>query len=87
MARQTVESMLDAARVTPGTRVLDICCGPGMLAAGALKRGADAVEIDFSTEAVELARSLVPGGRFEKATHTRCRFLRRVLMPFSAATA
>jgi SAM-dependent methyltransferase len=66
VARQTVQSMLDAARVTHGTRVLDICCGPGMLAAGALKRGAEAVGIDFSAEAVELARSLVPGGRFEK---------------------
>jgi SAM-dependent methyltransferase len=67
VARQTVGSMLDAARVTHGMRVLDICCGPGMLAAGALERGAEAVGVDFSAEAVELARSLVPGGRFEQA--------------------
>ena len=40
VTRQTVASMLDAARVTPGMEVLDICCGPGMLAAGALERGA-----------------------------------------------
>ena len=66
VARQTVGSMLDAARVTHGSRVLDICCGPGVLAAGALERGAEAVGIDFSAEAVALARSLVPGGRFEQ---------------------
>ena len=48
VARQTVPSMLDAARVTHGMRVLDVCCGPAMLAAGALERGAEAVGLDFS---------------------------------------
>ena len=33
VARQTVGAMLDAAHVTRGMRVLDVCCGPGMLAA------------------------------------------------------
>jgi SAM-dependent methyltransferase len=66
VARQTVGAMLDAARVTRGTRVLDVCCGPGMLAAGALERGAEAIGLDFSLEAVELARKLVPNGRFEQ---------------------
>ena len=66
VARQTVSSMLDAARVTRGMRVLDVCCGPAMLAAGALARSAEAVGLDFSTEAVELARRLVPKGRFER---------------------
>jgi ubiquinone/menaquinone biosynthesis C-methylase UbiE len=66
VARQTVRSMLDAARVTLGMQVLDVCCGPGMLAAGALTRGAEAVGLDFSAEAVELARRLVPNGRFQQ---------------------
>jgi SAM-dependent methyltransferase len=66
VARQTVEPMLDAAGVTRGTEVLDACCGPGMLAAGALARGADATGLDFSAEAVELARKLVPDGRFQQ---------------------
>ena len=47
-------------------QVLDVCCGPGMLAAGALKRGAEAIGLDFSVEAVELARRLVPNGRFQQ---------------------
>jgi SAM-dependent methyltransferase len=66
VARQTVPLMLDAAHVTHGMRVLDACCGPAMLAAGALERGAEAVGLDFSLEAVGLARRLVPRGRFER---------------------
>jgi SAM-dependent methyltransferase len=66
VARQTVRPMLDAARVKRGMRVLDVCCGPAMLAAGALERGAEVVGLDFSLEAVELARRLVSEGRFER---------------------
>ena len=66
VARQTVEPMLDAARVTRGMQVLDVCCGPGVLAAGALQRGAETVGIDFSAEAVKLASRLVPNGRFQQ---------------------
>jgi SAM-dependent methyltransferase len=78
VTRQTVASMLDAARVTPGMEVLDICCGPGMLAAGALERGAEAIGIDFSVEAVKLARGLVPNGRFQQGDAQA--------LPFPAAT-
>lgn len=66
VALQTVQSMLDGARVTAGMQVLDVCCGPGILAAGALHRGAEAVGLDFSAEAIELARKRVPGGRFQE---------------------
>jgi len=66
VARQTVGPMLDAALVSRGMRVLDVCCGPGMLSAGALDRGAESVGLDFSAEAVELARKLVPKGHFER---------------------
>jgi len=66
VARQTVQSMLDAAHVAPGMQLLDVCCGPGMLAASALQRGAATVGLDFSAEAVELARRRVPDGRFQQ---------------------
>lgn len=66
VVRQTVGSMLDAACVKPGMRVLDVCCGPGMLTAGALERDAEAIGLDFAAEAVELARRLVPKGRFQQ---------------------
>ena len=78
VVRQTVPSMLDAARVTRGMRVLDVCCGPGVLAAGALERGADSIGLDFSAEAVELARRLVPTGRFEQGDAQA--------LPFAATT-
>jgi SAM-dependent methyltransferase len=52
--------------VAPGMQVLDVCSGPGMLAAGVLLRGAEAMGLDFSAEAVELARRLVPNGRFQQ---------------------
>ena len=66
VARQTVGAMLNAAGVARGMRVLDVCCGPGMLGAGTLERGAEAIGLDFSLEAVELARNLVPNGHFER---------------------
>lgn len=66
VARQTVQPMLDDARVARGMRVLDVCCGPGMLALGALERGATTIGLDFSAAAVELARRLVPNGIFQQ---------------------
>ena len=66
VTRQTVGPMLDAADVKHGKRVLDICCGPGMLAAGALERDAEVIGLDFAAEAVELARKLIPNGHFQQ---------------------
>jgi len=64
VTRQTVGATLDAARVGPGTRLLDICCGPGMLAEAAAKRGAKAVGLDFPGVGA-LARKLVPAAEFQ----------------------
>lgn len=64
VSRQTVEPMLNAARVVPGMRVLDICCGPGMLSDGAVKRGAHPVGLDFP-DVVKLAGTLVPAAEFQ----------------------
>jgi len=66
VSRQTVDGTLDAANVGRGMRVLDVCVGPGMLAAGVLQRGAEAVGLDFSDEVVELARKNVPDGEFHQ---------------------
>lgn len=64
VSRQTVQPILDAAKVGPAMRVLDVCCGPGMLAEGAVKRGAQAVGLDFP-DVVALARKLVADAEFE----------------------
>jgi len=39
----------------PGTRLLDVATGPGVLAAEVAKRGARAVGIDLSPQMIELA--------------------------------
>lgn len=83
--------MLDAARVTRGTQVLDACCGPAMLAAGALERGAEAVGLNFSSAAVELARRLVEQGawptpqRFPSIRTGACSMRSVTLNPFLLA--
>jgi SAM-dependent methyltransferase len=64
VSRQTVKPTLDAANVRTGIRVLDVCCGPGMLAQAAAERGARAIGLDFP-EVVALARKLVPNAEFQ----------------------
>jgi ubiquinone/menaquinone biosynthesis C-methylase UbiE len=65
VTRLTVEPTLNAADVRAGMRVLEVCCGPGMLAEGAIARGAQAVGLDFSN-VVELARKMVPAAQFQQ---------------------
>ena len=60
-------ALLDAAGVGPGSRVLDIACGPGRVAAAAAVRGAAATGVDLAPGMVALARSLHPGIAFREA--------------------
>lgn len=66
VSRQTVRHTLDAAAVSSGMRVLDVCTGPGMMVEAAIGRGALATGLDFSQEVVELAQSRVPAGEFRQ---------------------
>ena len=63
---QTVEATLDAAGVTRGRRLLDVCTGPGLLAAAAAKRGALVAGLDFAEAVVAVARRNVPGVVFRQ---------------------
>lgn len=56
--------LLDAAGVGPGTRVLDLACGPGAMTALAASRGAGATGLDLSSGMLERARALHPGPEF-----------------------
>jgi SAM-dependent methyltransferase len=60
-----VTPLLDAAGVRAGTRVLDVACGPGAIAAGAAARGAQATGIDFAPDMVAEARRRNPGIDFQ----------------------
>jgi SAM-dependent methyltransferase len=52
----------------PGKRILDIGCGPGVLAKRLVDGGAAVTGIDPGAAALAKARDAVPGGRFEAAT-------------------
>ncbi len=57
---QIVDALLDAAAVGRGTRVLDVACGPGYVAAAAQEWGALAIGIDFAPGMVEEAKRKFP---------------------------
>ncbi|HVT59005.1 MAG TPA: methyltransferase domain-containing protein [Thermoanaerobaculia bacterium] len=56
VTRQFGDLLLAALDLEPGTRLLDIACGPGNVAAAAHARGAVAVGVDFSPAMIRLAR-------------------------------
>jgi SAM-dependent methyltransferase len=59
-------SLLDAARVREGMRVLDVACGPGVAAEAATDRGAVATGVDFSPEMITIARARCPEVDFRR---------------------
>jgi SAM-dependent methyltransferase len=58
--RQFADALLDAARVGAGTRVLDLACGPGVVAGMAASRGAELCGVDFSAAMLAQARAAFP---------------------------
>jgi ubiquinone/menaquinone biosynthesis C-methylase UbiE len=65
--RGFIDDLLDAAGVKAGMRVLDLACGPGLVASGAAERGALPVGLYFCSAMIVLARADHPGIRFEEA--------------------
>src|SRR5204862_6545516 len=61
---QTGVALLDACGVRSGSRVLDIACGPGFVAAAAAARGADVTGLDFSAAMIAEARQRHPSIAF-----------------------
>lgn len=64
MHRPLWEAMLDAALVTPGTRILDAGCGGGGAGVLAAERGAQVSGLDAAAGMIRLARDRVPDGDF-----------------------
>ena len=55
MHRWWKRRVADLARVTPGARALDLCCGTGDLAFALAQRGADVTGLDFSPQMLAVA--------------------------------
>ena len=72
LAGQMVDPILDAADVIAGKRVLDLCCGPGYVAARARDRGASPIGVDYSSEMIALAKEIIPIFPFTKETARAC---------------
>lgn len=51
-------------KIGPGTRLLDVGCGPGGSALLAAEGGAQVAGLDLSPDAIEVARERVPSGDF-----------------------
>jgi ubiquinone/menaquinone biosynthesis C-methylase UbiE len=61
------EALLDAAGVAAGLRVLDLCCGTGVVTAAAAARDAGPVGLDFSAAMLAEARQTRPQLQFDQA--------------------
>jgi 2-polyprenyl-3-methyl-5-hydroxy-6-metoxy-1,4-benzoquinol methylase len=66
------DALLDAVEAGPDTRILDVACGPGHLAARAAERGATAVGVDIAEPMVRIARQRFPRAEFEQGDAQRC---------------
>jgi ubiquinone/menaquinone biosynthesis C-methylase UbiE len=60
-----IEALLDAAGISTGTTMLDVCCGTGLVTAAAAGRGARVVGLDFSSAMLNEARRAYPQLQFD----------------------
>jgi SAM-dependent methyltransferase len=63
---QFIPALLDAADVRRGRSVLDVACGPGVVAAASAERGAQVRGLDFSAAMLGVARARHPGIPFDQ---------------------
>ena len=82
---RVAEPLLDAVRVGPGTKVLDVATGPGYVAAKAVERGAEPTGLDLSETMLAHARSHVAGVDFVQGDATALPFADASFDAFVAA--
>jgi len=69
-----IPHLLEAARVTSGTRLLDVACGPGYVGEMAFALGASPTGLDFSSEMIQIARDRNPMLRFHEGDAQKLEF-------------
>lgn len=67
MTIEAIEDILDGLGPLAGRMLLDVACGTGHLVAGATKRGAHSVGVDFSQAMLDVASRNYPEDTFELA--------------------
>lgn len=68
LTAQAIEPLMDRVGVGPGTRVLDLGTGTGVVAASVVERGASVVGVDFSEMMISEARRRMPETDFRVAS-------------------
>ena len=66
VSKQFVPALLDSIGVATGCKLLDVACGPGVVAAAASLRGADVTGVDFSPNMVAEAKRRLPALLFRE---------------------
>src|SRR5881275_2760086 len=66
LTSQMADPLLDAASARSGTRLLDVCTGPGFIAGAAAARGAAVTGLDFSAPMIAEARRRHPSIDFRE---------------------
>lgn len=67
ITQETVSLLIDAGKVRPGSRVLEIGSGPGNVACQLAEFGAVVTGVDFSSKMVDVAKDRYPAISFEQA--------------------
>ncbi|HEV8056785.1 MAG TPA: class I SAM-dependent methyltransferase [Nocardioidaceae bacterium] len=82
-----IDSVLDYARVGPGTRLLEIGTGWGALALRAAQRGARVTSVTISSEQLELARRRIDAAGMSDRVELRLQDYRQVQGSFDAVVS
>ena len=67
ITRLFAKALLDAVGARPGSKLLDVACGSGLIAAAAAAVGAHAEGVDFSPDMVDAAKKRFPQLAFRQA--------------------
>jgi ubiquinone/menaquinone biosynthesis C-methylase UbiE len=66
LTSQSIPALIDALELKPGARMLDICCGPGYVAAEGARKGAQVTGLDFSAAMIARAKAHYPQPQFQQ---------------------
>jgi SAM-dependent methyltransferase len=66
LTSQSIPALVAALGLSPGQRMLDVCCGPGYVAAQGARQGAEVTGLDFSSAMIARAKAHYPQPHFQE---------------------